>query len=130
VESSFPETAGPVLTFSGASDAFVAKIIEQGSFALSLGQEAVTVARGRKFKVTVNVTHAAGFTSNVTISGSVASTPGVKFKPKERVSVSGQSVKFTLKVTAGASVGTHQVVFTGRGPGGEQQSTTLTLTIQ
>lgn len=130
VESTFPETAGPILTFSGASDGFVAKLTEQANFSLELDQAAATVSRGRKLKVTVNVTLAAGFTGNVTISGSVASTPGVKFKPKQRISASGQSVKFTLKVTAGASVGTHQVVFTGRNQAGEQQSATLTLTIQ
>lgn len=129
-EATFPETAGPSLTFNGASDAFVAKITEQANFSLGLDQPAITTTRGRKVKVTINVTLAAGFTGDITLSGSTASPIGVKFKPKQRVSASGQSVKFTLKVTAGATVGTHQIVFTGRNQAGEQQSTTLTLTIQ
>jgi hypothetical protein len=118
----------------GLKDAFLIKIspVEIPTipdFTLSASSSALTVQRGAKTNLTINVNRIAGFNGEVTITGPDTSAIKVKVKPASQ-STSGEQAKFKLKAKSNASVGDHELVFTGADQSGRRREARIRLTIQ
>ena len=99
-------------------------------FTLGLDPPAITAQRGKKVRVKVNINRTGGLISVVTVTPPDTSALGIKEIPPDPISTTEDSVKFKLKIKAGAQTGTHQLVFTGRDNSGRVRTVQLTLTVQ
>jgi uncharacterized delta-60 repeat protein len=98
-------------------------------FSLSFADSSITVARGKKDTVQLNVTRTGGFTGDVTITGPNPAVTGLKVTNLP-LSISGGSGNFTIKVKSGAAIKTDQLTFTGTDSTGKLvQTATLSLTV-
>jgi uncharacterized delta-60 repeat protein len=102
--------------------------VTEPDFTLAIKTERVSVARGQKVKVKINVIRTEGFAGEVTVTAPDAQRLTIVVKP-ESASVAGDLIKFRLKVKGSTPTGTHQVEFTGRDASGRVRSATLTLEI-
>ncbi|HEU4390559.1 MAG TPA: hypothetical protein VFV34_22340 [Blastocatellia bacterium] len=98
-------------------------------FSISFDTPGATGDRGTVVKKTLNIARLGGFSGNVAVTAPDTSAIGVRVKPPEN-STTDPSLSFKFKIKAGATVGTHQLTFTGRDDSGRQRTTTLALTIQ
>jgi uncharacterized delta-60 repeat protein len=103
---------------------------EPASFSLAFDQATVTGERGTKAPVFILITRNGGFTGNVTITPPDASEIKVIVKPGDPISTTDSSVKFKLKIKAGASRGPHQLTFTGKDDSGRVATASVTLVVQ
>ncbi|MCI0487266.1 MAG: SBBP repeat-containing protein [Blastocatellia bacterium] len=118
----------------GRSNAFLIKIspVEiptEPDFTLSVDTPEITVARGAKVNLTINVNRIAGFDGQVTISRPAVIPKKVKIKPAER-STTGGEVKFKVKPKPPAPVGEHELLFTGTDQSGRTREVKVKLIIQ
>ena len=96
-------------------------------FALAVDPATATAQRGTTIKVTLNVTRTGGFSGNIFITSSAPLK--IKVKPPSR-STTDDSPRFKLKVKAGAAIGAHEIVFTGRDEENRERTASLTLVVQ
>src|SRR5262249_8693403 len=101
----------------------------QPDFSLSINPAVVTASRGTTISVTVTIGRIAGFDGKVTISPPAPIT-GIIFKPGEPVATAESSVALNLKLKGKATVGEHDLTFTGTDSGGRTRATTLKLIVQ
>lgn len=122
---------GGVFNGSTNSDFALARYaaITEPDFTLTIDPEPVSVARGQKIKVKVRVNRTEGFAGDVTITAPDAERLTIVMTP-ESASVSGDLIKFRLKIKGSTPTGTHQIVFIGRDALGRERTSTLTLEIQ
>ncbi|HEY6330231.1 MAG TPA: delta-60 repeat domain-containing protein [Blastocatellia bacterium] len=101
----------------------------QPNFSLSFAESSVSIARGKKDTVQLNVTRTGGFTGEVTITGPSPAVKGLK-ATNVPLSISGSSGNVTIKVKSGAAEGTDQLTFTGTDSTGKiVQTATLSVTV-
>jgi hypothetical protein len=118
----------------GRTDAFIIKIapveIAAGpDFAIQINPSQITVERGKKGNITIDVNRLGGFDGEVTVTGSNTKPINVKVKPGQK-STTGGEVKFKVKVKAGGVVGEHDIVFTATDRTGRARQATLRLVVQ
>jgi uncharacterized delta-60 repeat protein len=98
-------------------------------FTLAINPEPMNVARGQKIKVKVRVNRTEGFAGDVTITAPDAEPLTIVMTPESAL-VSGEVIKFRLKIKGSTPTGTHRIVFIGRDALGRERSATLTLEIE
>ncbi|HEU4388490.1 MAG TPA: S8 family serine peptidase, partial [Blastocatellia bacterium] len=98
-------------------------------YVLSFSPSSVTANRATRVSSMLNIARLGGHTGTIDITAPDTSSIGVKLKPPA-AATTDNSVTFKFKVKEGATVGTHQLVFTGRDPAGRQRIGTVTLIIQ
>jgi hypothetical protein len=135
LSATFPTTSGAVQSVpKGRNDGFVVKIAGVGpfpaepDFSLSFASPDVTVARGTKVTVPLDVERIEGFDGKVTVTSPPA-TAGIKL-PKKPRSTTGTTVSLKIKVKPSAPTGSQSFTFTGRDAEGRERSATLTLTVE
>lgn len=99
-------------------------------FALGFNSTQVTVKRGKKIKIVLNVNRLGGFSGRVTVTPPDPSSIRIKIKPRGPVSTTETNITFKAKIKASAPTITHELVFTGVDESGRARSTGLTLRIQ
>lgn len=98
-------------------------------FSLSFAQPTLTLSRGQRGTINVNINRSGGFTGNVTVTAPDTKPIKVKLTPPSAAST-GASVSFTIKAKAKAVLGSQQLTFMGRDDQGRVRTANLTLTIQ
>ena len=98
-------------------------------FSLSFDPAIATAERGTKGRSTLMINRTGGFTGNVTIITPDANVIGVKVKPGE-ASTTDDSLGFKFKVKEIATVGSHELTFTGIDGSGRSRTAKVTLVIQ
>jgi hypothetical protein len=101
----------------------------QSDFSLSFAQPNVTVTRGTKIKVRLNITRTSGFTGKITLSPPAEKFPGIVV-PEDFFLPESDSVSFKIKAKGSAQPGTYQLGFTGKDDSGKNHPVTLTLIVQ
>lgn len=119
---------------SGRSDAFIIKIspveiATEPDFAISTSPVTLTLRRGAKAKVSINVARIAGFDGNVTITGPNTKSIKTTVKPKQH-STRGNEVSFTVKVKPAGVIGEHNIVYSATDNSGRTRTATLKLIIE
>jgi len=99
-------------------------------FALTSDQPSVVAQRGTKVRVTINVVRFLGFAGNVTVTPPNTSGLGIKAKPPDAISTTGESVAFKLKITENAALGDYPLSFSGKDDSGRSHTFVLRLTVQ
>ena len=97
-------------------------------FDMAFDPSTVTVQRGTKSNVTLNIIRMGGFTGNVTVTGPDVKPLKMKVKPPTK-STTGNSLSFKVKVKTGAAPGDYELVFTGRDDAGKEKTASLNLTV-
>lgn len=135
LSTTFPVTPGAFQTApKGSNDAFVVKISGIGpfptepDFALSFAEPEVTVARGSKIKVPLEIERIADFDGRVTVT-SPESVPGIKL-PKKPLSTTGTALRLKIKAKRNAEPGSYEFTFTGRDADGRTRSATLRVQVE
>ena len=107
--------SGSVFDESANSDFALARYaaITEPDFTLAIDPEPVNVARGQKIKIKVRVNRTEGFAGDVTITAPDAEPLTIVMTP-DSASISGDVIKFRLKIKGSTPTGTHQIVFIGR----------------
>lgn len=118
----------------GISDAFIIKISpvdipSEPDFTLSVDTPEITVARGAKANLSININRIAGFDGQVTVTSPNSKPIKVKIKPKQRSTI-GDQVSFTIKVKPAGVVGEHDIVFSATDNSGRTRTATLKLIIE
>jgi hypothetical protein len=98
-------------------------------FSIGFDSPTVTMQRGTKARVTVNINRPPGFTGNVTVTPPDP-TMGIIPKPPNPITTTDTRVKFNLKIKGGAPLGPHTVTFTARDDSGNTSTATLTVIVQ
>jgi hypothetical protein len=98
-------------------------------FALVFNPDTLSVTRGKKGQITVNISRTGGFTGNVNVTAPDTKAIKVKLTPPMQ-STTGTSLVFNFKVKKTAPTGSQMLVFTGRDDSGRVRTGTLTLAIQ
>lgn len=128
----FP-TAGQVLQgqIGGGYDVFIVKItgLFAPDFSLSLAEPTLTVSKGQKGEIAVDVTRTGNFAGSVAVRVSDTAPFKVKITPA-LASTTGTRVTFKFKVKKKAAIGAYQITFTGKDAENRERSTTLTLVVQ
>jgi len=101
----------------------------QPDFTLSFDQPRVNAVRGTKVRVTVNINRIGGFSGDVTLTPPEPAM-GIKAKPPSPITTMETSVKLKLKITASASPGEHELVFTGSDNSGRVRTATLKVLVE
>jgi len=104
-------------------------VARQPAFSLSFDQPLITATAGTKVAATLNVLRAAGFTGSVTVTPPDTPPRGIRIL-LEQVAITGDRVRFKLKVKGSAQSGTYPLVFVATGASGETHTATLTLAVQ
>ncbi len=104
-------------------------VADAPSFSLSFDQSTLTVERGTKVKVRLNIVRTGSFTGNVRIIAPETVPSGIKL-PEELELLTGDSIKFKIKVKGGTPTGTHDLTFLGMDDEGRRRLVTLTLIVQ
>lgn len=99
-------------------------------FSLSFSPPAVIADRGTKARVVVLINRTGGFTGNVTLTLPDSLPAGVKPKPADPITTTGDSATFKLKVKGGAAPGAYPLTIMGRDDAGRVRAATVTLIIQ
>jgi uncharacterized delta-60 repeat protein len=115
-------------TDTGADFALARYNTEQ-DFALAFEPSTINAERGTTVPVTFQISRKGGFGGNVTIAHSDTSALKIRVKP-DSLSTTDTTVRFKLKIKAGAPTGQQQVTFTGKSDSGLERATTLNLVIQ
>lgn len=115
-------------TDTGADFALARYNTEQ-VFALAFEPSTINAERGTTVPVTFQITRKGGFGGNVTIAHSDTSALKIRVKP-DSLSTTDTTVRFKLKIKAGAPTGQQQVTFTGKSDSGLERTATLNLVIQ
>ena len=117
LSTTFPTTPGALQTApKGRNDGFLVKISAVGpfpeapDFGLSFAEPNVTVARGSKITVTLDIERVGGFAGKVKVTPPAAVAG---FKVPKKVSTSGSSVALKFKVKPDAPAGPTSFTFTG-----------------
>jgi photosystem II stability/assembly factor-like uncharacterized protein len=97
-------------------------------FSLSPSPGSLTASRGDAITVTLNVGRTGGLSDPVTVTPPDTSGVGIKIKPGGPVT--GDSVRFTLKIKGKAPVGPQQLGFKAQDPTGLTRLGVFSLTIQ
>lgn len=129
--TTFPTTPGALQTTpKGLDDGFLVKLsrVPIPDFSVSFDPETVTVARGSKITVPIEIERLGGFAGRVTVT-SPATVPGIKL-PKKPVSTTAGVANLKIKVKGNAPVGPQQFTFTARDESGRTRTATLTLTVE
>jgi hypothetical protein len=98
-------------------------------FSMSFAQPTITIGRGTKIKVKLNIIRVGGFTGNVRIIPPETVPAGIKL-PEDLATLTGDLRTFKIKVKGGTPTGTHELIFTGRDDAGKSITATLTLIVQ
>jgi hypothetical protein len=114
----------------GATNVFAVARYLVENFALGFDQPAISAARGSAVALDLLINREGGFTGSVTVTPPDASTIGVKVKPAGSVDTTRSRVRVKLKIDSSATVGAHQMTFTGRDDQGRVRTATVTLIIQ
>jgi uncharacterized delta-60 repeat protein len=112
------------------SEFAVARYEVPSDFSLGLDPPEITMQPGTKVRVNVSINRSGGFAGAVTITPPDTSVLGIKVTPSDPISTTDESVKFKLKIKAGAQTGTHRLAFIGTDSSGRVRSAVLILTIQ
>jgi len=109
-------------------DFVLARYNTEQDFALGFESSTINAERGTTVPVMFQITRKGGFGGNVTIAHSDTSALKIRVKP-DSVSTSDTTVRFKLKIKAGAPAGQQQITFTGKSDSGTERTTTLSLVI-
>lgn len=104
-------------------------VVELPDFSMSFDQPVVTIVRGKKARINLNIARAAGFTGSVSIAPPTTLPKGIKI-PKGMTLVTGDSLAFKIKAKRGAAAETHSMTFIGKDEAGIVRTATLSLTVQ
>jgi uncharacterized delta-60 repeat protein len=99
-------------------------------FSLGFDPSSAAGERGTTVRIRVLINRTNGFTGNVTITPPDTSGIGVKVKPGDAVSTTGDSINIKFKIKGQALQGPQHLVFKGQDDSGGATSATLTLVIQ
>ena len=97
-------------------------------FSITFDSSTATAQAGTKARVTVNITRTGGFTGNITVTPPDPQS-GIKPKPPDPVTTTGNSVVFKLKISGGTPPGSYQLLFKGKDDSGRERDVTLTLVV-
>ncbi len=127
----FPTTGGALHAQGQAYDVFVTKLRTPlaPDFRLAIDPSTLTLNRGRKSTVDINVARIGALTGDVTATAPDTSSLKIKVTPASG-STTGDRVRFVLKAKKKAQIGTHDLVFTAHASDGQTHSATLTLVVQ
>jgi uncharacterized delta-60 repeat protein len=101
----------------------------QPDFTLSFDQPTVNAVLGTKVRVTININRIGGFSGDVTLTPPEPAM-GIKPKPSSPITTMETSVKLKLKITASASPGEHELIFTGTDNSGRVRTATLKVLVE
>jgi hypothetical protein len=104
-------------------------VADAPGFSLSFDQPTLTVERGTKVKVRLNIVRTGSFKGNVRITPPETVPPGIKM-PEGLAMLTGDSISFKIKVKGGAPTGTHHLTFLGMDGDGRKSTANLTLIVQ
>ncbi len=124
-------TGNPFTLTTGRRASLVAKLgdIISSGFTVSTDPSTVNAERGTKVRVVVKINRIGGFTGAVTVVPPEPSM-GIKPKPPDPITTTDETATFKLKIGVFATLGTHQLAFTGRDSSGNTSSTTLTVVVE
>lgn len=120
------------VVFAVGADGMILKRGEGASgpdFSISFDPATVTAQRGTKGRSTLRINRIGGFSGNVTVIAPDTGGIKVKVTPRE-ASTTDIAISFKFKVKGGATVGSHELTFTGRDDTGRLRSARVTLVIQ
>src|SRR5262249_32109378 len=98
-------------------------------FTLSFPTSTLTVSRGQKGQLAVNIDRTGGFAGNVTVSAPDTTSFKIKLTPPS-ISSTGSGVSFNFKIKKKAPTGSRQLTFTGVDGNGRVRTGVLTLMVQ
>jgi hypothetical protein len=103
-------------------------IADAPGFSLAFDPPTVTASAGRKLKVGLRIIRGGSFTGSVRVQFAGGQPDGIKL-PDDIGSVTGESIRFKIKLKAGLTPGTYTLTVMGADEGGRKRTATLTLTI-
>ncbi|MEW6733815.1 MAG: hypothetical protein AB1489_20975 [Acidobacteriota bacterium] len=98
-------------------------------FSLLLNPSQVTVARGKAFKLDVNINRVGGFSGDVTVSAPDAKELKIKVSPESQTTASG-IISFRVRVKPDAPTGAQKLIFVAKDVTGRTHIGELTLMIK
>ncbi|MEW6733343.1 MAG: exo-alpha-sialidase [Acidobacteriota bacterium] len=98
-------------------------------FALAFDPGTISLQRGKKGQIKVNVNRTGNFAGNVTVTAPDTKAIKVKITPPSQ-STTSTNVTFDVKIKKKAPTGSQQLTFSGRDDTGRVRTATLTLVIQ
>ncbi len=98
-------------------------------FSVAFSPASVTTQAGSKLSATLLINRLAGFSGNVTVTPPGPSM-GIKPKPPDPVTITGDSAVFKMKVGGGVSPGSYSRTFTATDDSGRTRTATITIVVQ
>jgi uncharacterized delta-60 repeat protein len=98
-------------------------------FDLWFGHPTINGTRGKKVKITVNISRTGGFTGNVTVMPPDLKAEGIITKSPDPKDTSGTTASWKFKIRGSAATGPHQLTFMGRDAAGKERTATVTLSV-
>lgn len=116
-------------SLAGDLDSVVTVIDNSGpDFTMEVSPTMLSLNPKAKSSVTVTINRTGSPQGRVTVAADVPAGINVKVKPGSQ-STTGDTLTFKVKTKKTATVGTHEIVFTGRDDAGREHTTTLTLEV-
>jgi hypothetical protein len=103
--------------------------VQSPDFTLGFASPSVSLKKGEKIKLGVNIARTGNFLGTVTVTPSDTKAFKLKITPSSQ-STSGTAVEFTIKAKSGASPGTYLVTFTGQDATGRTRMALVNVVVQ
>ena len=125
-----PDSTNPT-GFNTMTGKFAGKRVNSAvsDFLLGFDPASITIMRGERGQINVNILRSGGFTGNVVVIAPDTKAIKIKLSPAMQ-STTGNSVSFNYKVKKSAPTGTQQLTFIGQDDSGRARMGVLTLLIQ
>ncbi|MCI0491105.1 MAG: DUF4394 domain-containing protein [Blastocatellia bacterium] len=122
-------TIGSITTDSPIRAVTTTRVVPP-DYVLATDERTITLKRGEKIKLDINILRLEGFTGNITVNRPDALPNKVKIKPAS-ASTTGDSVKFKkIKIKGSAQPGTYPLEFTATDETGRVRKVTVNLVIE
>lgn len=97
-------------------------------YTLAFQPETISVTRGQKGQITVNVRRTGGFAESVTITAPNTAALKIKLSPAQQ-STTGTTASFNFTIKKKAATGTQRLIFTGKDASGKVREAALQMVI-
>ncbi len=102
--------------------------IVRPDYTLAFQPETISVTRGQKGQITVNVRRTGGFAESVTITAPNTSALKIKISPAQQ-STTGTAANFNFTIKKKAATGTQRLIFTGKDASGKVREAVLQMIV-
>lgn len=97
-------------------------------YTLAFQPETISVTRGQKGQITVNIRRTGGFAESVTITAPNTAALKIKLSPAQQ-STTGTTASFNFTIKKKAATGTQRLIFTGKDASGKVREAVLQMVI-